>query len=96
MTNEITVSAVMKIFGLIGTIIGAWLVLQSTFVIAGDYQEDRLSTLLRFLNSDIRTIENSIENSRSHDDSKRVIQLEHERNDLEQQRRDIRQRQLAE
>lgn len=89
-----TVSSTMKIFTLIGTVLAGLLFLQTEFVGASDYQEDRLAILLTLMSLDLKTVENSIENSRRYNNIQRTSRLERERSDLENQRRDIRKRQL--
>jgi len=92
MTHIIT--STMKIFTLIGTILWVGLFLQSEFVSASDYHEDRLAMLSTLISLDLKTVENSIEYSRQKNDYQRTIRLERERSNLESQRQDIRKRQL--
>ncbi len=90
----ISISSLSKVFALIGTIIGAWLFLSSTFVNAADYREDSLIIQASFVEMQLYALEDRIDRAKYTLNSELVDKLERRRNRLERQQEIIMEKQF--
>ena len=92
--QTITVSAVSKVIGLIGSVIVAWVFLTSTFVSAGEYHDDQLALRGTLVAIHINLVESRIDRAEDNFDMDEVKELEHQRDLLERQQEIIMEKQL--
>lgn len=72
---DVKLRSIIEIFGLIGTVIVAWLFLSTQFVKAQDYYEDNLMVQLSFVEITIHILEDRIERANKAGDANKATRL---------------------